>query len=115
MIAAGFGTSLERLFALPILAWLFGHTHWSSWQHYQRDVTQAADGGGSSGGREEETVSHKWRSLTGGLSQWPNDEELAGSPVLFGHGVLLASNQLGYASKGEHVVGGSLNCNQRCL
>lgn len=81
----GFATNLERLLQPPVLAWLFGHTHFSSWQGYN-------------------VASGRWCPLSGGLDGKPKDEELAGvdSECHFGSAVLVASNQLGYGARGEH-------------
>jgi len=81
-IESGFGTSLEDLLCSPVVAWLFGHTHWSSWQGYDK-----AEG--------------KWRPLAGGLDRPLDTSELHKSVCENGE-VLVASNQLGYGAKGDH-------------
>lgn len=89
-IAAGFGTPLEAMLQPPVVAWLFGHTHWSSWQSFSHG---------------------KWTSLSGGLDGQLTESELHAAPeCVGGRDVLLASNQLGYASKGEHTCGAGSRC-----
>jgi len=91
--SAGFCTSLERLLRPPVTAWLFGHTHWSSWQRY-RAATDGTDVG-------------RWWTLSGGaLGGGPSCAELM-SPssecdAQCAGDVLVASNQVGYGAKGEH-------------
>jgi hypothetical protein len=74
---------MAHLFAPPVQAWLFGHTHWSSWQRF---------GAGGIG---------RPRPLTGGATGWPDTRELLAeqSRCSFGRSVLVASNQLAYAAK----------------
>mmetsp|Transcript_61017 Transcript_61017/g.108488 ORF Transcript_61017/g.108488 Transcript_61017/m.108488 type:complete len:594 (+) Transcript_61017:138-1919(+) len=85
-ISAGFCNSLERLLCPPVTAWLFGHTHWSSWQRYR-----SSEGG-------------EWSTLSGGADKGPCKDELAaaGSCHAAKGEVLVASNQLGYGAMGEH-------------
>jgi len=86
-ISSGFCTSLERLLQPPVISWLFGHTHWSSWQRYRSE--------GSIG---------IWSTLSGGTDQRPCDAELAAKSLCRASegDVLVASNQLGAGARGEH-------------
>lgn len=90
--APGFCSSLERLLQPPVTAWLFGHTHWSSWQRYRTPSGDGAKAG-------------SWATLSGGADRGgPHDEELRAPAALCRASageVLVASNQLGYGAKGE--------------
>lgn len=100
-IGSAFCTSLERLLQPPIVAWLYGHTHWSSWQRYSLPTGGAEGAAGASEG--------KWAQLSGGATGAPSDLEFSSEASLCGPGapkgssVLVASNQLGYAMQGEHT------------
>lgn len=98
-LAAGFCSNLEHLLVPPVSAWLFGHTHWSSWQQY------CAQGGKG-----------VWSNLSGGEDcGGPLEEELASASSLCegGRGVLVASNQLGYGAMQEHLKAAGTRCHPR--
>ena len=133
-IAAGFCSNLEGLLRPPVVAWLFGHTHWSSWQRFTipRDEDDndnddgkdgedgehvAAEGGGvkERGHTQPRTTTRArspWATLTGGVDKWPSSSELAGADAVsvLGEHVLVASNQLGYGAKGDHTTGRGSRC-----
>lgn len=90
--SSGFCTSLEHLLQPPVAAWLFGHTHWSSWQKYR------APGAGN--------IHASWSTLSGGEScGGPSNSDFSAHHAVVETAageVLLASNQLGYGAKGGH-------------
>jgi uncharacterized membrane protein YgcG len=124
-ISSGFATALEPLLRAPILAWLFGHTHWSSWQSYRiggggsgsdskggsGSDSKGGSSSGSKGASGSDSKGASWRALSGGLDQALDQSELVErSQCNLGEQVLVASNQLGYAAKGEHAHGAGSRC-----
>lgn len=75
-LAHAFGTPMDNLLAPPVAAWVYGHTHYSTWQE------RKAAGHGEDGGEE---------GASGGG---------AGSGVC-----LLVSNQLGYPNESRGLTG----------
>jgi len=96
-ISAAFCTNLERLLRPPVAAWLFGHTHWSSWQKYCPSTDTGTAGLWSSLSRES---TRRVQKQCG-----PCDAELtrAVCDVVTAQEVLVASNQLGYGAQGTHT------------
>lgn len=81
LISSAFCTNLEPLLKPPVTAWLFGHTHWSSWQRYQADPQNPPRGA--------------WCTLEG-IGSLPFACDAGKAEVL------VASNQVGYGATGEH-------------
>jgi len=84
-ISSAFCSDLERLLRPPVAAWLYGHTHWSSRQCFRRPDGEAGAG--------------CWSSLEAEL-----DARGEGTRAEEDREVLVASNQLGYAAGGEHLL-----------
>jgi len=80
-----FCSDLERLLRPPVAAWLYGHTHWSTWQRFRRPP------GGTPG------VPGCWSSLEAELDALGE----AACAAEAGE-ILVASNQLGYGTA-EHL------------
>eukprot|EP00933_Yihiella_yeosuensis_P059578 TRINITY_DN6100_c0_g2_i1.p1 TRINITY_DN6100_c0_g2~~TRINITY_DN6100_c0_g2_i1.p1 ORF type:complete len:389 (+),score=59.81 TRINITY_DN6100_c0_g2_i1:70-1167(+) len=96
-ISSGFCNNLEDLLDKPTIAWLFGHTHWSSWQKAKR---------------QQQTKAIQWETLTGGVEGPLVEADLASEKAVchLGESILVASNQLGYAAQGSHVSGSGSRC-----
>jgi len=82
-----FATRLEYMLKAPVLTWLFGHSHWSSWQQFC-----VAD----------QTWNHMSGTAEGGQAY---AAELERCPCFLGDHVLVASNQLCYTHILEHKSG----------
>lgn len=98
-ISSGFCTGLERLLRPPVSAWLFGHTHWSSWQKYRSAEAESQVNGSP-------RTPRPWTTLSGGQHDSPCSSDFCSSSAVVEAAaqgeVLVASNQLGYGAQGGH-------------
>jgi len=137
--ASGFCTDLEYLLHPPVLAWLFGHTHWSSWQRFLVKTSTSTEGTLQKGNSNTSVGAQdlnglgqpncivngtqdclrsghgrhsQWKTLSGGQHGLPHHDDFTAEASIchFGRDVLVASNQLGYGAKGEHTHGRGSRC-----